>query len=149
LSRLLFEITLGLTPYPSTSIRERFVSRKRNHVYRHNNSLDYLRCTIYCRVYTKSNGNRSEGKGKAIPLRPITGPEGSRKLRLPDFETVGTWRRYRPSLPPENILSTQFCCRLIRPQRHSAAVMNMWVKIPVNLWGFEPATFLLLALCLN
>ena len=24
--------------------------------------------------------------------RPITSPEGSRRLRLPDFETVGTWR---------------------------------------------------------
>jgi len=22
---------------------------------------------------------------------PITGPEGSRRLRLPDFKTIGTW----------------------------------------------------------
>jgi hypothetical protein len=29
-------------------------------------------------------------KGKAIPLQAWTGPEGSRKLRLPDFKTVGT-----------------------------------------------------------
>jgi hypothetical protein len=29
-------------------------------------------------------------KGKAIPLRPLTGPEGSRRLRLPDFKTIGT-----------------------------------------------------------
>jgi hypothetical protein len=33
-----------------------------------------------------------EGKGKAIPLQTLTGPEGSRKLRLPDFKTIGTWR---------------------------------------------------------
>jgi hypothetical protein len=32
------------------------------------------------------------GKGKAIPLQALTGPEGSRRLRLPDFKTIGTWR---------------------------------------------------------
>jgi len=30
-----------------------------------------------------------KGKGKAIPLQAWTGPEGSRRLRLPDFKTVG------------------------------------------------------------
>jgi hypothetical protein len=29
-------------------------------------------------------------KGKAIPLQPLTGPEGSRRLRITDFETIGT-----------------------------------------------------------
>jgi hypothetical protein len=27
---------------------------------------------------------------KAIPLQPLTGPEGSSRLRLPDFTTIGT-----------------------------------------------------------
>jgi hypothetical protein len=27
---------------------------------------------------------------KAIPVQPWTGPEGSRRLRLPDFKTIGT-----------------------------------------------------------
>jgi len=31
-------------------------------------------------------------KGKSIPLQAWTGPEGSRRLRLPDFNTVGTLR---------------------------------------------------------
>jgi len=31
-----------------------------------------------------------KGKGKAIPLQAWTGPEGSRRLRLPDFKTIGT-----------------------------------------------------------
>jgi len=31
-----------------------------------------------------------KGKGKAIPLQARTGPEGSRKLKLPDFKTVDT-----------------------------------------------------------
>jgi hypothetical protein len=29
-------------------------------------------------------------KGKAIPLQALTGPEGSKRLRLPDFKTIGT-----------------------------------------------------------
>jgi hypothetical protein len=29
-------------------------------------------------------------QGKAIPLQPLTGPEGSSRLRLPDFMTIGT-----------------------------------------------------------
>jgi len=31
-------------------------------------------------------------KGTAIPLQAWTGPEGTRRLRLPDFKTFGTWR---------------------------------------------------------
>jgi hypothetical protein len=27
---------------------------------------------------------------KAIPLQALTGPEGSRRMRLPDFTTIGT-----------------------------------------------------------
>jgi len=41
----------------------------------------------------KSRTNREleeMSKGKAIPLQAWTGPEGSRKLRLPDFKTIGT-----------------------------------------------------------
>jgi len=29
-------------------------------------------------------------KGKPIPLQAWTGPEGSRRLRFPDFKTIGT-----------------------------------------------------------
>jgi hypothetical protein len=29
-------------------------------------------------------------KGKAIPLQALTGPEGSRRLRIPDLKTIGT-----------------------------------------------------------
>jgi hypothetical protein len=38
---------------------------------------------MYITVY----GN---GKVKAIPLQACTDPEGSRRLRLPDFKTIGT-----------------------------------------------------------
>jgi len=29
---------------------------------------------------------------KGIPLHAWTGPEGSRRFRLPEFMTIGTWR---------------------------------------------------------
>jgi hypothetical protein len=32
----------------------------------------------------------SKLQGKAIPLKAWTGPEGSRRLRLPDFKTIDT-----------------------------------------------------------
>jgi hypothetical protein len=32
----------------------------------------------------------SVNKDKAIPLQAWTGPEGSRRLRFPDFKTIGT-----------------------------------------------------------
>jgi len=43
--------------------------------------------------YVSSKRQKSiygKGKGKAIPLQAWTGPEGSRRVRLPDFKTVGT-----------------------------------------------------------
>ena len=36
------------------------------------------------------NDSYCKGKGKPIPLQPWTGPEDSRRLRFPDFKTVGT-----------------------------------------------------------
>jgi len=36
--------------------------------------------------------SKSKGIGKAIPLQAWTGPEGSIRLRLPDFKTIGTRR---------------------------------------------------------
>jgi len=33
---------------------------------------------------------KGKGKGKAIPLQAWTGPEGSRRVRIPDFKTVST-----------------------------------------------------------
>jgi hypothetical protein len=52
---------------------------------------------------TSSSHSCSERKrGKAIPLQDLTGPEGSRRLRLPDFKTPGTWRWQgcQPYAPP-------------------------------------------------
>jgi len=65
-------------------------------------------------------------KGKAVPLQARRGPEGSRKLRFPDFVTTAqdggkvVSLTHRPPLPPRNAPGTHFCYRLSRPQGHSA-----------------------------
>jgi hypothetical protein len=41
-------------------------------------------------VLKLENFNNQNNKGKAIPLQTLTGPEGIRRSRLPDFKTIGT-----------------------------------------------------------
>ena len=56
-----------------------------------------------------------EGKGKAVTLQAWSGPEGSRKLRFPDFTTTAqeggkvVSLTHRPHLPPGNPRGTHFC----------------------------------------
>jgi len=49
---------------------------------------------VYYAIYSPNSHNhvplKGDGKSKAVPLQAWTGPEGSRRLRLPDFKTVGT-----------------------------------------------------------
>jgi len=49
--------------------------------------LQWGRGTVTAFILFTLNG---KGKGKAIPLQAWAGPDGSRRLRLPDFKTVGT-----------------------------------------------------------
>ena len=56
------------------------------------------------------------GKAKAVPLQAWSGPEGSRKLRFPDFMTTAqnggkvVSLTHRPLLsPPGNTPGTHFC----------------------------------------
>jgi hypothetical protein len=49
-------------------------------------------------LYVDTVGRRPQWRSfghvcvKATPLQTWTGPKGSRRLRLPDFKTMGTWR---------------------------------------------------------
>ena len=38
----------------------------------------------------EADQSSTSSNGKAIPLQAWTGPEGSSRLRLPDFKTIGT-----------------------------------------------------------
>jgi len=55
------------------------------------------------------------GKGKTVPLQAWRGPEGSRKLRFPDFMTTAqeggkvVSLTHQPHLPPGNSPGTHFC----------------------------------------
>jgi len=55
------------------------------------------------------------GKGKAVLLQAWTGPEGSRRLRLPDFVTTAqdggkvVSLTHRQPLPLGNTPGTHFC----------------------------------------
>jgi len=41
---------------------------------------------------SESTSTVKKKKSKAIGVQARTGPEGHRRLRLPDFKTIGTWR---------------------------------------------------------
>jgi hypothetical protein len=68
-------------------------------------------------VHTKylTNMLSKKGKGKAVPLQAWSGPEGSRKLRFPDYMTTAqdggkvVSLMHRLPLPPGNAPGTQFC----------------------------------------
>jgi len=56
-----------------------------------------------------------QSAGKAFHLQAWSGPEGSRKLRFPDFMTTAqdggkvVSLTHRPPLPPGNTPGTHFC----------------------------------------
>ena len=64
-------------------------------------------CVVLC--------SESKGKGKAVSLQAWSGPEGSTKLRFPDFMTTAqdggkvVSLTHRPPLPPGNTPGTHFC----------------------------------------
>ena len=73
-------------------------------------------------------------KFKAVPLQAWSVPEGSRKLRFPDYMTTArdcgkdVSLTHRPPLPPGNAPGTHFCYRLSWPQDHSTIGRIMSMK---------------------
>jgi len=75
-----------------------------------------------------------KGKCKTVPLQAGSGPEGSGKLRFPDYMTTAqdggkvVSLTHRPPLPSGNAPGTHFCYRQSRPQGHSAIGRIMSMK---------------------
>jgi hypothetical protein len=90
-----------------------------------------------------STCNFSRGKGKAVPLQAWSCPEGSRKLRFPDFMTKAqdggkvVSLTHRPPLRPGNTPGTHFCQSVSRPQGHSATGRIMSLKNSNDINGFR------------
>jgi hypothetical protein len=61
----------------------------------------FLTCKTFMNVSRKSCTVWVHLNVKAIPLQALTGPEGYRSLRLPDFKTIGTsrWQGCQPYAP--------------------------------------------------
>jgi len=68
-------------------------------------------CLFFYNKYSKLSSGK--GKGKAVPLQAWNGPEGSRKLRFPDYVTMAqdgvkvvslTHRLPLPPTPQEMLL---------------------------------------------
>jgi hypothetical protein len=71
-------------------------------------------------------------KGKAFPWQVWTSPEGSRRLRLPDFKKISTWRWWgcQPPSPPPPLRKCfwySFLLEAESSQGHSTAgrIMSM------------------------
>jgi len=114
----------------------------------------YSRYSIFfvsCIHHSSSQSNDVKVTSKAIlPTQAWTGPEDSRRLRLPDFRSrnmkvvrfsvLRTGRFY----PPGNITGTHFCSRLSRSQRPKKLLQ--W-EISMTPSGIEPAIYRLVAQC--
>ena len=93
----------------------------------------------------------SKGKGKAVPLQAWSGPDGSRKLRFPDFMTTAhdgvkvVSLTHRPPLTPGNKPGAYFCQSLSQPQGHSVTERT----IPMKTSEIKPANCRFVAQCLN
>jgi hypothetical protein len=77
--------------------------------------IDIILYNRYIDILTKNAFKIQQSKGKAVPLQAWSGPEGSRKLRFPDYMTTAqdggkaVSLTHRPPSPPGNAPGSHFC----------------------------------------
>jgi hypothetical protein len=88
---------------------------------------------------------------QAIPLQAWTSPQGSRRLRLPDFKTIGRLSALRtvPLCHHEIFLVLISVRGWVNPRAIVRSEGLCQRKFPVTPLGIEPATFRLVAQCLH
>ena len=109
----------GVNKFESTSLAKKKRERKRRLCYSvfRNQHTTFLKTVIPENGITKPSAHASTEfrKGKAVPLQAWSGPEGSRKLRFPDYMTTAqdggkvVSLTHRPPLPPGNTPGINFC----------------------------------------
>ena len=99
---------------------------------------------------------KAKAKGSAIPLQAWTGPEGSRRLRLPPFKTSARESgkfvslTHRSHLLPRKYSWYSFLSVVeSTPGPESGRKDYVKEKIPMTPSGIEPATFRLVTQFLN
>jgi hypothetical protein len=93
-------------------------------------------------------------KDKGVPLKARRGPEGSRRFRLPNFMTFGTWRwwgchSHAPAaFTPRNV-PVIFSRGWVDPRAMVQSEGSMSLKNPMTPPGIDPGTVRLVAQRLN